>query len=290
MKNSHTCPFPNNVPAPTNRLPVLFVGHGSPMNAIEDTPFRAEWQRVGTYFGEGKRWAKPSLILCISAHWCTKGTAITAMKRPQTIHDFGGFPQALFDQQYPVDGDPLRAQAFAKRFMQASKADGLHLDEDQWGLDHGTWSVLKPMFPRGDVPVMQLSLDVLATMEQHVALGAQLNALRDEGVLVLASGNTVHNLRAMQRSIEDSKAHAWAIDFDQWVADKVIQRDSDALCMKGVSAEVLDLFKLAHPSTEHYMPLLYALGASQEEDRLSFFNAQYQYGAIAMRSILWDAP
>ncbi len=290
MTISHTYPFPDNVKAPSNRQPVMFVGHGSPMNVIMETPFKTEWQRIGAYFGEHKRWAKPQLILCISAHWCTHGTSVTAMSRPKTIHDFGGFPQVLFDQQYPVDGDPLAAKALATRLKQASKPLPLELDEHNWGLDHGTWSVLKPMFPLGDVPVVQLSLDVLATLEQHVALGAQLNALRDEGVLVLASGNTVHNLSAMQRSAPDSQAYDWAGQFDDWVAQSMVQRDSDALCMKGVSSETLQLFKLAHPNPDHYLPVLYALAASQAEDRLSFFNDQYQYASISMRSCLWDAP
>lgn len=290
MTISHTCPFPQNVTAPSNRQPVLFVGHGSPMNAIMDTPFKDEWQRIGGFFGEHKRWTKPKLILCVSAHWCTEGSLLTAMPRPKTIHDFGGFPQALFEQQYAVAGDPIAAKALAARVNQASKAVSLELDEEHWGLDHGTWSVLKPMFPLGDIPVVQLSLDVLASLEQHMALGAQLNALRDEGVLIVASGNTVHNLGAMQRLAPDTQAYEWTAEFDDWVAEKIVHRDMDALCMKEVSAQILELFKLAHPSMDHYIPLLYAMAASQPQDEMSFFNDQYQYASISMRSCVWDAP
>jgi len=284
------CPFPDNRPAPSTRQPILFVGHGSPMNAIMDTPFKDEWQRIGTYFGEGQRWALPKLILCVSAHWCTEGTALTAMSAPPTIHDFGGFPKALFDQQYVVPGDPEMARALSARFKQASRQEALALDDTHWGLDHGTWSFLKPMFPDGVVPVMQLSLDVRATLEQHMALGAQLNPLRDEGVLIVASGNTVHNLGAMQRQVPDTQAYDWTAEFDQWVAQKMIQRDASALCMQGADAHVLQLFRLAHPSIDHYLPLLYAMAASQEDDRMSFFNDQYQYASVSMRSALWDAP
>lgn len=283
-------PFPQNVPAPSLRQPILFVGHGSPMNAIMDTPFKDEWQRIGGFFGEGKRWAQPRLILCISAHWCTEGTALTAMSAPKTIHDFGGFPKALFEQQYDVLGDPEAAKALSLRFHQASRPLALALDEEHWGLDHGTWSVLKPMFPQGDIPVIQLSLDVHATLEQHMALGAQLNALRDEGVLIVASGNTVHNLGAMQRHVPDTQAYEWTAEFDQWVAQKMIERDASALCMQGADAHTLKLFRMAHPSIDHYLPLLYALAASQEEDHMSFFNDQYQYASVSMRSSLWDAP
>jgi len=212
------------------------------------------------------------------------------MPRPKTIHDFGGFPQALFEQQYGVAGDPIAAKAMAARFNQASQALPLGLDEAHWGLDHGTWSVLKPMFPLGDIAVVQLSLDVLASLEQHMLMGAQLNALRDEGVLIVASGNTVHNLGAMQRSAPDNQALEWVAEFDDWVAQKMIQRDMDALCMKGVSAQILELFKLAHPSMDHYIPLLYAMAASQAQDQMSFFNDQYQYASISMRSSVWDAP
>ena len=284
------CPFPDNVPAPSLRLPILFVGHGSPMNAIMQTPFKDEWQRIGGYFGPGKRWPEPQLILCISAHWCTEGTALTAMAVPKTIHDFGGFPQALFEQQYAVPGDPAMAHSLSLRFNQASRPSPLMLDEAHWGLDHGTWSFLKPMFPKGDIPVIQLSLDVHATLEQHMTLGAQLNALRDEGVLVVASGNTVHNLGAMQRHVPDSESYDWAAEFDQWVAHKMVQRDASALCMQGADEHTLKLFRLAHPSIDHYLPLLYAFAASQEEDRMSFFNDQYQYASVSMRSALWDAP
>lgn len=269
--------------ATSARQPVLFVGHGSPMNVIEDSPFRREWQRIGGLFGT--RWPKPKLILCISAHWITPGWWLTGMAEPKTIHDFGGFPQALFEQQYPAPGAPEWAKDTAQRLRQPSTGQAVGLDLDQWGLDHGCWGVLKPMFPAADIPVVQLSIDYHRPMAEHLALGQQLRPLRDQGVLVLASGNTVHNLRTMQRSASDDQAYDWTLAFDQWVAAQIASGNHAALIdfqVQGPHAQ------LAHPSHEHYLPLLYAAGAAQPGDPVEFFSEGFQLASIAMRSVIWD--
>jgi 4,5-DOPA dioxygenase extradiol len=266
----------------SQRLPVLFIGHGSPMNAIEDTPFRRAWQKLGSKFGV--RWHKPTLILCISAHWITSGWWLTGMARPKTIHDFGGFPQALFDQQYPAPGAPDWVVQTAVRLKQPHTGEPVGIDLQAWGLDHGAWSVLKPMFPAADIPVVQLSIDYHRPTSEHFALGQQLRALRDEGVLIVASGNTVHNLRTMDRSAADNEAFDWAIAFDQWVAQRISAFDNAALAdfqSQGADAQ------MSHPSYEHYLPLLYAAGAAEPGEPVAFFNEGYQLSSIAMRSVIW---
>src|SRR3990167_8694577 len=196
---------------PSPRLPVLFVGHGSPMNAIEDNAWRRSWQTMGTELLA--RGVRPQLILCISAHWLTPGWQLTGMANPKTIHDFGGFPQALFDQQYPAPGAPAVARSLASTLK--SPANGTPLGVDaQWGFDHGTWSVLKPMFPKADIPVLQLSMDYSRAPAEHYALGKQLQALRERGVLIVGSGNIVHNLRATRQDTAPNEAYDWAQEFD----------------------------------------------------------------------------
>ncbi len=180
---------------PSPRMPVLFLGHGSPMNAIEDNHWRRTWQALGQQFGDGPqaRYPLPQLILCVSAHWITRGWQVTGMERPATIHDFGGFPQALFDVQYPAPGWPAVAEGLAQVLTQPP----VTVDEHQWGLDHGAWAVIQPMFPAARIPVMQLSLDYSRPPAEHLTMGQQLRALREQGVLIVGSGNIVHNLRAM---------------------------------------------------------------------------------------------
>ncbi len=189
----------------SERMPVLFLGHGSPMNAIEDNAYRQSWQQLGQEFGA--KLPRPQLILCISAHWITRGWWLTAMDKPKTIHDFGGFPQALFDQQYPAPGAPDIAQALSSSLSNPS----VGLDRAEWGFDHGTWSVLKPMFPKADIPVLQLSMDYNRPAAEHFALGRQLKALRERGVLIVGSGNIVHNLRVMRRDASAMQAYDWAL-------------------------------------------------------------------------------
>jgi 4,5-DOPA dioxygenase extradiol len=264
--------------APSARMPVLFVGHGSPMNAIEDNAFRRAWQQLGAEFGSTR--PKPQAILCVSAHWLTRGWYVTAMDKPRTIHDFGGFPRALFEQEYAAPGAPGLAKAIAAQV----RAPRLGLDEREWGFDHGTWSVLKPMFPAADIPVLQLSLDYGRPAAEHFALGRELKALRERGVLVVGSGNIVHNLRATRRGVPATDAYDWAHEFDG---------RTKALLEQGALAELADFQKLgqvaqlAHPSHDHYLPLLHAAGAVEPGETMRFFNEGFQSASISMRSVIW---
>ena len=264
--------------AKSERMPVLFLGHGSPMNAIEDNEYRRAWQALGTEFGKSR--PRPQLILCISAHWLTRGWWLTAMDKPKTIHDFGGFPQELFDQQYPAPGAPAVAQEISRGMTKPP----VGLDTREWGLDHGTWSVLKPMFPKADIPVVQLSMDYSRPPEEHLALGRQLKALRERGVLIVGSGNIVHNLRAARRGGPPDRAYDWAVEFDGKIAAQMEKGDLAALAdfqKLGAAAQ------LAHPTHEHYLPLLYAAGAVDPKEPLRFFNNGYQSASISMRSAVW---
>lgn len=207
----------------TARMPVLFVGHGSPMNVIQDNPWRPQWEGIGKLFG--REFPKPALILCISAHWLTDGWWITGADKPKTIHDFGGFPQALFDQQYPAPGAPDLARAIADK----GGARKLRLDATGWGFDHGAWSVLKPMFPAADIPVLQLSMDYSRPPAEHLALASELKFLRERGVLVVGSGNVVHNLRATRRGTRPDQAYDWAYEFDAWARPLIEAADGKAL-------------------------------------------------------------
>lgn len=276
---------------PSLKMPVIFVGHGSPMNAIEDNEFRQAWQRVGGYFGEGARWPTPQLILCVSAHWLTSGWGLTAMPHPPTIHDFGGFPPELHAQQYPAPGSPEFATQISKIIKQPFKGLGgkgegedLFLDHEEWGFDHGTWSVLKPMFPSAKIPVIQMSIDYSASMQDHFDLGRQLTKLRELGVLILGSGNTVHNLRSMIRTAPSSEAFDWNKAFDDWVAKCINEGDLKRLMEFQSLGEIA---KLAHPSFEHYLPILYAAGAAREDDKVEYFSDNYQAKSVAMRSVIW---
>jgi 4,5-DOPA dioxygenase extradiol len=262
------------------KMPVLFLGHGSPMNAIEDNAYRQSWQALGKEFGEGKTYPQPSLILCISAHWLTHGWWLTGMQNPKTIHDFGGFPQELFAQQYPAPGAPAVAEELSKQLVSPIPKGFVGVDMDKWGLDHGTWSVLKPMFPHADIPVMQLSMDYGRAPIEHYLLGQQLRELRHQGVLIVGSGNIVHNLRMMG----NVKPYDWNIEFDSITAAHIADRNYDELAnFQKLGA----LATQAHPTYEHYLPLLYAAGAVDAKDDIKTFNADYALGAISMRSVVW---
>ncbi|MGO4391556.1 4,5-DOPA dioxygenase extradiol [Variovorax sp. M-6] len=265
------------------RMPVLFVGHGSPMNAIGDNAYRKSWQALGAEFGA--RYPKPQLILCISAHWLTReGWYLTGMAKPRTIHDFGGFPQELFDQQYPAPGAPDAAAAIAQGVRQPLNGTALGLDRAEWGFDHGTWSVLKPMFPRADIPVVQLSMDYSRPPAQHYQLGQQLRALRERGVLIVGSGNIVHNLRVTRRDATARQAYDWAIEFDRIVGEQLKNGQLAALPdFKNLGP----LAAQAHPTHDHYLPLLYAAGAVDAKEAPRFFNADFQSASISMRSVVW---
>lgn len=263
---------------PSPRMPVLFVGHGSPMNAIGDNAYRRSWQALGAEFGA--RLPRPQLILCISAHWLTQGWHITGMQQPKTIHDFGGFPQELFDQQYPAPGAPAVAEEISRGIREPRVA----LDDHDWGYDHGTWSVLKPMFPKADIPVLQLSMDYSRPPAEHFALGQQLKGLRERGVLVVGSGNIVHNLRATRRDAASHQAYDWAIDFDGKVSGQIEKGDLAGLAD---FQKLGSIAQLAHPTYDHYLPLLHAAGAADPKEPVRFFNADYQAASISMRSVVW---
>jgi len=268
---------------PSPRMPVLFVGHGSPMNAIEDNLWRRSWQQVGQELSA--RSVQPQLILCISAHWLTKdGWYLTGMSDPRTIHDFSGFPRELHEQQYPAPGAPAVARALAGELRSPADRQPLKVDEGDWGLDHGTWSVLKPMFPKAQIPVIQLSMDYARSPEAHFALGRQLGALRERGVLIVGSGNAVHNLRRTKRGSAPNEAYDWATEFDEQVQGHIKRGELESLVQFQKQGE---LARLAHPTHEHYLPLLYAAGAASAREMPRFFNTGFQSASISMRSVIW---
>ncbi len=255
----------------SDEMPVLFVGHGSPMNAIESNRFSQKWQEVG------KQLPKPEAILVVSAHWLTRGTRVTAMEKPRTIHDFGGFPQELFDAQYPAPGAPGTAKLTAESLKPAH----VTLDDD-WGFDHGSWSVLKQMYPNADIPTLQLSIDYDLKPDEHYSLANHLSALRKRGVLLLGSGNIVHNLRALKF---DGSTFDWATEFDTKVTD-LIAEGKDAEITKFL--EWGSVAKLAHPTFEHFLPLFYTMGARSAIDTPTFFNEGIDLGSISMRSVIYS--
>lgn len=267
---------------PSPRMPVMFVGHGSPMNVIEDTRWRQSWKALGAELAV--KGIAPQLILCISAHWLTESDwALTGMAQPRTIHDFGGFPQELFDQQYPAPGAPAVASQLAAELHSPLDGSALRVDK-KWGFDHGTWSVLLPMFPEAKIPVMQLSMPYGLPPEKHFELGRQLRALRERGVLIVGSGNVVHNLRALRRDVADDQAFDWAEQFDTQVQQRW---DSGNLADLSTFLDWGPQARLAHPTHEHYLPLLYSAGAVHESEAPRVFNNAFQYGALSMRSAIW---
>jgi len=268
---------------PSPRMPVLFLGHGSPMNAIEDNAWRRGWQSAGQALL--LRSAKPQLIFCVSAHWLTQGGwQLTGMAWPKTIHDFGGFPKALYDEAYPVPGAPVVARQLAHELRSPAGGGTLGVDTQQWGLDHGAWSVLKPMFPKADIPVLQLSMDYSRPPAEHYTLGQQLRRWRERGVLIVGSGNIVHNLRLSQRGAAANAAYDWAQEFDAVVEAQIKKGQLDALPQFQSLGAVA---KQSHPTHEHYLPLLYAAGAVDPREMPRFFNTGFQSGSISMRSVLW---
>ncbi|HEY8265554.1 MAG TPA: 4,5-DOPA dioxygenase extradiol [Steroidobacteraceae bacterium] len=253
-------------------MPVLFVGHGNPMNAIEHNEFRANWTVLGNTL------ARPKAILCVSAHWETRDAYATATDAPETIHDFYGFPRALFEVRYPAPGEP----ALARRVAELVASERVRLDPRR-GLDHGAWSVLVAMYPEADVPVVQLSMDTSRPGRHHYELARQLAPLRDEGVLVMGSGNIVHNLR--QFDFRDPTPLAWASRCDAEIRAHVAAGRHDALMVYPTHDEG----RLAVPTPEHYLPLLYAIALQQPGERAEFFNARVQ-GSISMTSVLIGGP
>ncbi|MCD6662801.1 MAG: 4,5-DOPA dioxygenase extradiol [Comamonas sp.] len=268
---------------PSPRMPVLFVGHGSPMNAIERNAWHLTWRDLGQELLA--RPSRPQLILCVSAHWLTPGGwCLTGMAQPRTIHDFGGFPRELFEQRYPAPGAPDAAKAIARLLNDPHTGAALAVDESEWGLDHGAWSVLGPMFPAADIPVVQLSMPYERPIPEHFGLGRQLAVLRDFGVLIVASGNIVHNLRALRTEAGINATYTWANAFDSRVAQAVEQVDWQALMAFQQWGEIA---QMAQPTHDHYLPLLYAAGAVHEGEPLRFFNTGFQMAGISMRSMSW---
>ncbi|HQT44400.1 MAG TPA: 4,5-DOPA dioxygenase extradiol [Candidatus Micrarchaeota archaeon] len=247
-------------------MPVLFIGHGSPMNAIEDNEFSLSWKKIAAKF------PKPDSVLCISAHWQTKGSQVTAMEAPKTIHDFYGFPPELYEMQYPARGSPELAK-IAKGMVKSAKVS---LD-NSWGLDHGAWSVLSRMYPKADMPVVQLSLDATLAPEGHLRIGTELKKLREEGVLILGSGNIVHNLMQMRL---DSPPFPWTVDFDSKVKTTLDKGDFAQLA----NYQSFQSARFAVPTNEHYLPLLYAAGASDGETPM-YFSEAYSYSSLSMRCV-----
>ena len=268
MATDFTIPKLAEAPETGATMPVLFIGHGSPMNAIEDTEFSRAWAEVA------RSLPKPKAVLCISAHWQTDGTCVTAMEQPKTIHDFYGFPPALFEKRYPAPGSPDLA-----RMTQAMLREA-HVELDsEWGLDHGTWAVLCQMYPKADVPVVQLSLDETKQPAFHYELGRALRGLRKKGVLIIGSGNIVHNLREV---VWEDTAYDWALEFDAKVKDLILSGDHKAIIdysRLGRSAQ------LAVPTLDHYLPLLYVLGVQDKADGVSFFADKVTLGSMSMRSV-----
>ncbi|MDI1255833.1 MAG: 4,5-DOPA dioxygenase extradiol [Flavobacterium sp.] len=255
--------------------PVLFIGHGSPMNGIGDNEFSKTWAKFGNEI------PKPKAVLVISAHWLTQGTGITAMPNPKTIHDFGGFPQALFDIQYPAPGNPELAKATADLIHSTN----VHLDHD-WGLDHGTWTVVRHMYPSADIPVLQLSIDYSKPPQYHYDLAKQLKDLRKRGVLIIGSGNMVHNLRmvAWDKLQEPEYGFDWAIEMNAIFKEKIGNNDFKSLIDYGKLGKAA---KLAIPTPDHYYPLLYAMALRDEKDDTSFFNDKAVGGSLTMTSVKW---
>jgi len=262
-------------------MPVLFIGHGSPMNAIEDNEFSKVWREVA------KILPKPKAILCISAHWETRGTWVTAMEKPRTIHDFGGFPRALYDVQYPAPGSTW----LAKEVKDALKKIKVGLDQD-WGLDHGCWSILMQMFPAADIPVIQLSLDSTKPAPEHYALANELSPFRQKGVLIVGSGNMVHNLNRLVSTVHGSGdlnrpyGLDWAIEANELFKQLINENRHPEL------AHYLSLsnaVRLAVPTPEHFLPLLYILALKQENETVTYFNDQAVGGSLTMTSLIIDA-
>ena len=253
------------------RMPAIFIGHGNPTNAITDNPYRDAWLALG------KRLPKPAAILFISAHWQTRGTQVCAAEKPQTIHDFGGFPAELFAQQYPAPGSPTYAKMVCDLFPSNKVMSTL-----DWGLDHGTWSVMQSLFPEADVPVFQLSLDVNLDFAGHFKLAQQLAGLREQGVMIIGSGNIVHNLGKLNMQ---GKTPEWVISFDDYIK-KALELEDEAALLDISRAG--DSARLSVPTDEHYLPLLYIAAVRHTNDNMQFFTERFDLGALSMRSVIYQ--
>ncbi|MDQ7948885.1 MAG: 4,5-DOPA dioxygenase extradiol [Pedobacter sp.] len=262
--------FTSNLPS-TPLMPVLFIGHGSPMNGIETNEFSGSWEALAGQI------PLPKAVLVVSAHWFTPGTKITAMDFPPTIHDFGGFPQALFDVNYPAPGHP----ALAREAAALITSDQLVLDHD-WGLDHGAWTIIRHMYPKADIPVLQLSIDYRKSGKEHYELAKELMALRSKGVLILGSGNMVHNLRLMNWEMINGGGYDWALSLNEKFKELILDQDHVPLINYG---QLGSAAQLAIPTPEHYLPLLYTLGLQQANEEATLFNDKAVGGSLTMTSV-----
>lgn len=258
----------------SERMPALFVGHGSPMNAIEQNEFTRGFQAVAKAIPE-----KPQAILCISAHWYTEGTKVLTVEQPETIHDFGGFPRALYDVEYPAPGHPELARETIQLLGELAQED------TEWGLDHGTWSVIKHMYPEADVPVYQLSIDYTKDASYHYELAAKLKKLRDKGVMIVGSGNIVHNLREIDWSqgVIRENGYDWALETREEVNKLLLEGDYEALLdYKSKGSAWLNSI----PTPDHYLPLIYTLGVTETSEEVELFNDKVLMGSISMTSLI----
>ena len=256
----------------TQRLPAIFFGHGNPLNALSRNSYTEGWAAIGASL------PRPQAILCVSAHWYVPGTAVTAMDRPRTIHDFGGFPPELYEVQYPAPGSP----ALATRVQSLLAPIRVELDQNNWGLDHGTWSVLCHVFPQADIPVVQLSIDETQPSEVHYQLAKQLAPLRDEGVLVIGSGNIVHNLHTYAWGKREVEPFDWAVRFEQQARRFLIDgNDAQLASYESLGRDAL----LSVPTPEHYLPLIYVLGLRQPDDEVTFPVEGFDGGSISMLAV-----
>ncbi|WP_214227289.1 4,5-DOPA dioxygenase extradiol [Pedobacter sp. B4-66] len=263
--------FTSGLPIQENVMPVLFVGHGSPMNGIEDNEFSAKWASMAQNI------PLPTAVLVVSAHWFTKGTHITAMDFPKTIHDFGGFPQELFDVDYPAAGNPELATETASLIQSTH----VGLDHD-WGLDHGAWTVVRRMYPEANIPVLQLSIDYTKDARYHYELAKELQLLRKKGVLILGSGNMVHNLRMMSWAMINGGGYDWALQMNDKFKSLILNNEHQPLMnYQSLGKEAM----LAIPTPEHYLPLMYTLGLKNDNEEISLFNDKAVGGSLTMTSV-----
>lgn len=253
-------------------MPVLFVGHGSPMIGAENNPFTQSLTRLGAEL------PRPRVVAVVSAHWVTQGTRVSTQASPKQIYDFYGFPQKLYDVKYPVSGAPAESKAMVEEL-------GFTSDET-WGLDHGAWTVLKHLYPKADIPTFQISLDREKDFAGHFETGKKLRSLREKGALFIGSGNLTHNLRDLDYN-EQAAPFEWAVEFDAKAKRALDDRDWEAFTRPGKTFGD-SAFRKAHPTAEHYVPLLYALGASDPGDRLSYPFEGIQYGSLSMRAVLFQ--
>lgn len=259
--------------SPSDRMPIVFLGHGSPMNALEDTAYSRAWSELG------RTLPRPKAILVVSAHWMTRGTTLVDVSAmPRTIHDFYGFPDALYAEQYRAPGAPDLAREVVSLLASHHGAE-----DDTWGLDHGAWTVLKFLYPEADVPVFQISIDMGRGLDYQLEIGRAISDLRDRGVLILGSGNVVHNLRAMRMG---GQPHDFALEFDALFADRLADRD---FALLADPQRLGALLRMAHPSVDHYLPALTIAGASDGRDALTFMTDAIDLGSVSMRSFVFHA-